>query len=227
MNIYLLVEGRRTEKRVYTNWFLGSIPLLEESAAFDEVGDNSLFCFSGEGFPSVIERALPNAVRDIRDVNRYDALVLVFDCDDNDVDALRGRALQVVEDSGGLPPRIEFVIVLQKRCIESWFLGNKRFVPRVAQSSDLIDCKRFFDVTLDCPEQMSAPATFSGSISAFHLHYLKAAFRERHLTYSKARPSEAASLNYLGGLRARYEEGHLPGMAALFDFFDRAQMQGA
>lgn len=223
MNIYLLVEGRRTEKRVYTSWFLGSIPSLEESVAFDRVGEHSLFCFSGEGFPSVIERALPNAVRDIRVVNRYDALVLVFDCDDNDREALHDRAARVVEDAGGLPARTEFVIVLQKRCIESWLLGNKRFIPRVAQSNDLIECKRFFDVNVDCPEQMTAPEKFAGSTSSYHLHYLKAAFRERHLTYSKARPAEVASLNYLDELRARHEQGHLPGMAPLFDFFDRAQ----
>jgi hypothetical protein len=222
VNIYLLVEGRNTERIVYSNWLVNSLENHVIADEFDNLNGRSIFCFSGEGFPSVLDRALPKAVLDIRGVGAYDALVVVFDCDDAEVEVLREHALRIIAGVGGLPPHVDLVLVIQKRCIESWLLGNRRFIPRIAQSSDLVDCKRFYDVTTNCPEEMGAPSKFSGSASAFHLHYLRAAFRERGLIYSKSRPSDAANIAYLRELRIRNREGDLRGMDSFFEFLARA-----
>lgn len=52
MNLYFLVEGRRTEKKVYRAWIHHVFPDLHEATTIEEVESNHFFLISGDGYPS-------------------------------------------------------------------------------------------------------------------------------------------------------------------------------
>jgi hypothetical protein len=54
MNIYFLVEGRRTEKKVYPKWISILLPELSEVKNVFLVRNNNYLVFSGNGFPSLL-----------------------------------------------------------------------------------------------------------------------------------------------------------------------------
>lgn len=215
MNIYLLVEGRCTEAILYPAWLSSCLPGHECVDDFTSITGNSIFCFSGGGYPGVIDNGIRASVADVNSVRLYDFLIVVADADDRD-------PLQMVNDierraaEAGLANGTKLLPIIQKRCIETWLLGNSSFVARNPNLPELVDCKRFFDVNRRCPEKMTAPPTYGGSNSRYHHYYLKQAFRERRLTYSKRSPGVTSSRQYLNALRRRFEAGDLPSMAALF-----------
>jgi len=47
MNIYFLVEGRRTEKKVYPRWLSYLLPELKEVTDPFEIGFNNYYVFNG------------------------------------------------------------------------------------------------------------------------------------------------------------------------------------
>ena len=65
MNIYFLVEGKRTEMKVYPKWLSYLVPQLQRVNAHQNVKDNNYFMFSGNGFPSLPHNHLRNAIEDI------------------------------------------------------------------------------------------------------------------------------------------------------------------
>ena len=54
MNIYFLLEGRRTEKKVYRAWINHFIPHITEVSLYDKAFENNFFLLSLSGYPSVI-----------------------------------------------------------------------------------------------------------------------------------------------------------------------------
>ncbi len=64
MNLYFLVEGRRTEKKVYRAWIHHVFPNLHEAATIEEVESNHFFLIHGGGYPSYCSR-IPAALKDI------------------------------------------------------------------------------------------------------------------------------------------------------------------
>ena len=85
MNLYFLVEGRSTEKKVYPkfiNHFIGSD--LKRVNQFDEVEKNNYFLISGNGYPRILSDVLKNSIQDINSVGTYNYLIICIDTDDND-----------------------------------------------------------------------------------------------------------------------------------------------
>ena len=68
MNIYFLVEGRRTEKKVYPKWISYLIPELSEIKDPSIANGNNYYLFNGNGFPSILDNHLRNSVKDIQRV---------------------------------------------------------------------------------------------------------------------------------------------------------------
>jgi hypothetical protein len=71
MNVYFLVEGRKTEKKVYPQWLSVLVPELTKVDDANSVSENNYYLFNGEGFPSILHH-LKNAVEDINTIGRYD-----------------------------------------------------------------------------------------------------------------------------------------------------------
>lgn len=203
MNLYFLVEGRRTERKVYPSWLSHLLPHFTRVDRFDTVRDKNYFLISGEGYPSLLDVHLPNAVADFNSVAAYTHLVVCLDVDESTAEA-RCREVE-----SRLTPALrlehgELVVIAQQRTIETWFLGNRRIVPGNPQSPDLVHWLRFYDIRHDDPEQMGVHHDFS-SHAAFHGAYLKEVFRERRLSYTKQNPGHVLDAAYLEQLLARIQ----------------------
>jgi len=54
MNVYFLVEGRRTEKKIYPKWLSHLVPELTKVDFFEDVKEFNYKLFSGFGFPHLL-----------------------------------------------------------------------------------------------------------------------------------------------------------------------------
>ena len=201
MNLYFLVEGRRSEARIYPSWIARIAPNLTRVHFSDLAEENNYFLFSAEGYPSVLQTHLKNAVADIRRVGRYDCLVVILDSEEYEKEERTAETQCALERCGvGLPCRLE--IVVQHRCIETWLLANRRLIPANPTSDTLRRYLNHFNVRIEDPEAMPKMAEFS-THAHFHLAYVKAAFEERRIVYSKRSPGHAADAAFVDQLRQR------------------------
>ncbi|MEM0999584.1 MAG: hypothetical protein AAGN35_21180 [Bacteroidota bacterium] len=53
MNLYFLLEGKRTEPKVYPNWLKVLLPQYSRVAVADEARANNYYMILGFGYPSL------------------------------------------------------------------------------------------------------------------------------------------------------------------------------
>lgn len=114
---------------------------------------------------------------------------------------------------------IELVIIVQNRCLETWFLGNRKIYSRQPQHNPLLDYTRYYDVSADCPELMGKYRDFN-THAQFHEAYLKELFRAKNISYSKKNPGDVVQLYYFEQLIARIKakNSHLRTFQLFVDF---------
>ncbi|MCP4346056.1 MAG: hypothetical protein GY795_11095 [Desulfobacterales bacterium] len=208
MNIYFLVEGQSTEPDVYPAWLSYLVPELIKVDNFDEVDHNNYYLFSSYGIP-YIEEDIVNAIEDINSSGKYHYFVICIDADAATVSQREAKILNLISEKQiTLTDNTSLKIIVQNRCIETWFLGNRKVYTRKPQKdSPFIEYARFYNVLQDDPELMGKSGNFNGSISKFHLSYLKAMFNERgNMTYSKSNSTEVQKSSYLNELINRTED---------------------
>ena len=111
-----------------------------------------------------------------------------------------------------------FKIIVQNRCLETWFLGNRVVYPRQPNSETFREYAKFYNVSIDDPELMGLYKDFA-SISLFHYSYLKEMLAERGIRYTKSIPRAVTDPPYIQQLIARVEEtDHLKTLKDFFDF---------
>jgi hypothetical protein len=220
MRIYVLVEGRRTEAKVYPAWLSHIIPRLQRIRSYDDNADNSYFLLSAEGYPSIYED-LVNAVQDVNAVGNYDYLMLCLDSDETSVEERQAEVDEVLVENQVRLHNAQLVIIVQNRCIETWFLGNRRVVKRNPLSHVLREYLQHYNVTVDDPELMALHPDFTRH-AQFHASYIKEIFLERRLHYSKKFPGPVLEGAFLDELRRRIasEPTHLASLRSLLRFLD-------
>jgi hypothetical protein len=139
MNIYFLVEGKRTERKVYPAWLSYILPELKQVHSYDEVEKNNYYLFSAEGYPSIIYEHLPNAIEDICLIGKYNYLVVCLDAEENTAHQLKQEIYGFLQAENIQLGNTNLTIIIQNRCIETWFLGNKKIYIRNPQSSPLFE----------------------------------------------------------------------------------------
>ncbi|MGD0092155.1 MAG: hypothetical protein ABSE73_19750 [Planctomycetota bacterium] len=205
MNLYFLVEGRHTERKVYPKWMSYLLPHFRRVDRCESVDDNSYFLISGEGYPSLLDNHLEEAITNINNVGRYAYLVLCLDAEELSVTESEKEVLNWMKDKGCRLENCELRIVVQNRCIESWLLGNRRIVTRAPQSKRLAEFIQFYDVKVADPETMGRYKGFT-THAQFHGEYLEEVFREKGLAYSHKNPGHAADESFLNQLLARIQD---------------------
>lgn len=221
MNVYFLVEGKRTEKEVYPAWIKHLVPELSEVHFFDDVQSNNFFLFSGEGYPSLLDVHLSNALDDFKSVGRYDMFVIALDTDEEEVRSRVDTVLRRVDELGF--PREAVTVIPQQCCIESWFLGNKIVVPSQPNSPKLVGYRSFYDVREDDPELMPNNGEFA-TTQAFHFQYFRAVAAERNFAYSKNRPGQVCEPAYVKQLVSRIAANEdMVTLKSLFDFLEEVR----
>jgi hypothetical protein len=207
MNIYFLVEGKRTEMKVYPKWLSQLIPELKRSMTFDTVTKNNYFIFSGNGFPSLLDNHLRNCVVDINNAGNYDHFVICLDADEQNIEACKQEVFDFMsKENISLNERTDFKIIVQNKCLETWFLANPRIFKNNPKSEFLIECVGFYNVKRDDPELMEKIPDFEASTSVFHSSYLQELLKERNVTYSKKNPQGVTEEYFLRELILRNQK---------------------
>lgn len=204
MNIYFLAEGRRTEARVYPAWLSYLIPELQRVSSPDEAKHKNYFFISAEGYPSIIHRHIPNSIADIKATGKYDYFVICLDADEVSVQERQDEIYQFLNTENIELGNTNLVLIIQNRCIETWFLGNRRVCPRHPQNLTLVGYTQYYNVSIRDPELMGKH--HFEQHSHFHLAYLKEIFAERSLSYSKRRPGHVLDEPYLNQLLSRIKD---------------------
>jgi len=200
MNLYFLVEGKRTEKKVYPAWLGHLTPFLSEVKRFGEVDSNNYFIFSGEGYPSLLDIHLPNAIKDFKATEKYDVLVVALDVDESTPENRTNEVVCKAIESG--LPKEQLRIIPQNCCIESWFLGNPRVISAGTQSQRLAEFLNHYNVRSDDPELMPVMSGFNTK-SQFHYEYFKEVAKNKNFNYSKYKPGHVVDATYIKELKQR------------------------
>ena len=217
MNIYFLVEGRRTEKKVYPKWLAHLLPNLVEVTDPFEISSDSYYVFNGNGFPSLLDNHLTNSVSDVNEIAKFDYLVICLDSDDETIEYRRNEVLNFIKKNKLKLTNCEFVIIVQNKCIETWFLGNRKVYSKQPQSADLRKYNKFFNVQEDNPELMTKLDDF-GTSAQFHEAYLTEMLLEKNIRYTKRNPNGVVEEHYLKELISRQKETN--DLLSFKDFLD-------
>lgn len=217
MNIYFLVEGRRTEKKVYPKWLSHLLPNLVEVTDPFEININNYYVFNGNGFPSLLDNHLTNSVSDVNIIAKFDYLVICLDSDDETIEHRRNEVLSFIEKNKLKLINCEFVIIVQNKCIETWFLGNRKVYSKQPQSADLRKYNKFFNVQVNNPELMTKLDDF-GTSAQFHEAYLTEMLLEKNIRYTKRNPNGVIEEHYLKELISRQKETN--DLLSFKDFLD-------
>ena len=211
MNLYFLLEGRRTEKRVYRAWIQHIFPSFVEVSKVEELVHDNFYLLAGEGYPSYCAR-IPNCLQDIHQHGQIDHYFVCIDAEEN---AAAEKFAEVESLITSASKFTNYHILVHDRCIETWFLGNSRMMRNNPHSEILREYKQFFDVSVDDPEEMACPASYE-FCAHFHLDYLKAMLAERGLRYTKVNPGCVMEKHYLDALVERHIiTGHISSFGRL------------
>lgn len=221
MNIYFLVEGEKTEPKVYPQWLRHLVPQLSRVVFAHEAGINNYYLMSGMGSPRLLTDELANSIAEINELGNYDYLVLVIDADDmSEQEKIEEINHFIIDNNIVLNSSCHLHVIAQKYCIETWFLGNKKvYTKTLGKQSAFYNHANFFDVSQQDPESMPKPEYFENSVSIYHEIYLIKMLAEKHIRYSKANPREVGEVHYLEQLQKRVKEtNHLSSLRSFFNF---------
>lgn len=189
--------------KIYAAWLSHVFPMLRLVPRAEDVTEGCLRLITGGGQPQYLER-VAEVLEEIAVIvqNRVDRLFVCADAEDV---SLEERHLEISESIEGLNPAIRYSVIVQNCCIETWLLGNKRFLKRNPQDAELRAFKSHYDVGELDPEVMEPMPPHKRKVS-FHESYLKAMYRERGRSYTKKNPKPATEEHYLKDLIERFDQ---------------------
>lgn len=226
MNIYFLVEGRRTEKKVYPKWISHLIPELTEVKDPTLVGTNNFYLFNGNGYPSILDNHLRNSVEDVNELRKFNYLVMCIDSDEVEVEERKDEVMNFFQSNGiSLIEETEFVLIVQNRCIETWCLANRKVFKRQPNGEELRLFVEFYNVKNDDPELMGKLESHE-THAQFHASYLTEMLAERNIKYTKSFPRGVVEEDYLTELIKRNSQSnHIQTFRSFVDFCEKVKSQ--
>jgi hypothetical protein len=221
MNLYFIVEGV-TESKVYPSWLSYLLPEFDRVKTVSKAESNNYYLITAGGYPAIYDNILEPAIEEINDLNRYDYLVICLDAEENTVDYMQQEVRAKIQELSTTKnlclKNTQLKIVIQNRCMETWFLGNSKIYSRQPQSQRLIEYTRYYDVSRECPELMGK---YESEVHAhFHGAYLKELFVAKNMQYSKTKPRDVQEKYYLEELESRSQRqtNHLPTFQNFIEF---------
>jgi hypothetical protein len=205
MNLYFLVEGKQSERKVYPAWLAHLLPELQRVESCDDVNEKNYYLISGEGYPSLIYNFIPPSIEEINSNGKYSYFVVCLDAEENTVAELKTEIYDFLTQQKLKLKNAELVLIFQNRCLESWLLGNRKIYSKNPQNQPLLDYTRYYDVSVNCPENMGRYQNFN-THAQFHAAYLRALFEAKNITYSKKRPGDVLKPFYLQQLLTRIKD---------------------
>jgi len=89
MNLYFLVEGKQSERKVYPAWLDYILPELQRVESCDDVNEKNYYLISGEGYPSLIYDFIPRSIAEVNSNGKYSYFVVCLDAEKNTVAELK------------------------------------------------------------------------------------------------------------------------------------------
>ena len=209
MNLYIIVEGDKTELQVYPAWMKYLAPQLNRIDDAWDVSDNTYYMFSGGGIPSIYNHII-HSIQDINAINsrgkaKYDILMVCIDTEEDDRQTIENRINSDIASNNLNFNDFKVEVFEHKVCMETWFLGNQTVFKRNPQDEEYRKYIQFYNVADYDPELMGTPND-EWTKAQFHYRYLRKMFSERHMRYSKTNTPEVKKQAYLNQLISRYEE---------------------
>lgn len=222
MNFYIVVEGKRTEAKVYPEWFKYLLPQHKEVFLPNQLNDNSFCIISGGGRPNYYQ-IISDSIEDIIANNLNCRLVIIVDSEEETKDIMyadiNNKTLSFLNGR-----TIDYKIVIQCFSIEAWALGNRKIFPRSPNDRDLVKYIKNYNVLKSDPELMPSGPRFDFNFKTraqFGTEYLKKILIEKNLTYSKSKPFAISSHNYLKKIVERHKyTGHISSFYDLLEAID-------
>jgi hypothetical protein len=218
MNIYLVVEGRVGEKLVYGFW----VPLVNSALKvinkIDEVTENCLYIISGKGYPSYFD-VISDGIEDVVSGGLFNRLVIAIDSENMSYEDKRIEIQNFVESH---KTKIDYRIIVQHFCLETWALGNRIIITRYPKSSRIRDYRKYFDVLFNDPELLPNYPKEDLTRSQFAEKYLRSILNEKYknLSYSKRNPQALLNIKYFERVRNRYfDTRHISSFEDFLDAF--------
>jgi len=231
LNLYFLVEGKKTEPLVYPQWLKYLLPDFNQVSFACDVanGKNNYYLVSGLGMPRLLDIQLPESINEINELGNFDFLILIVDADDMTIEERINEIRQYIRDEKiVLNAKCKLQIIAQKYCMETWFLGNRKVYPRNTDNLDFINHAQHYDVSQNDPEFMVKPNSLAGSTSIYHELYLRKMLAAKNINYSKSNPKEVGEKYYLEELNKRVNETpHLSSLKNFFSFCKSISIQQA
>lgn len=213
--MYLIVEGVG-EKKVYAHWIPLVNPELRIVHSLDEVKHNNLIIYSGGGYPNYLE-VIGAGVEDVATNEQLDRLVIAIDSEEMSYEQKYREIDEFVKELG---KNLDYKIIVQHFCLETWALGNKVIVSRNPKDTQLRKYISHFDVLKKDPELMPGYQKDGLTRSQFADRYLRKLLNEKYknLTYTKRNPKALMHNTYFDRVKMRLEEtGHI---ASFKDFLE-------
>lgn len=208
MNIYLVVEGNVGEKQVYAHWVPLVNPSISVVSNIDDVSKNNLFIIGGGGYPNYFD-VIKDGALDVNSLDKFDRLVVAIDSEQM---SHKEKRIEVEDYMNYLGLNINYKIIVQHFCLETWALGNIVIVSRRPRDSRLAKYKRFFDVLTRDPELLPDWPDENMNRSQVAECYLRRLLNDkyRNLTYSKRDPSALLNDSYYQRVKSRHDNtGHI------------------
>lgn len=223
MNLYILVEGKHTERIVYPKWLSYIAPHLTKKDSPSEVFNNDYFLISGEGYPRLLDITLKNSIDDIISLNRFDYFVVILDVDETTSEYRKKEVNDRINELGIDLKPCKIKVIPQNKCIETWGLGNKTIFARNTDDQILKKFYEHYNVSIYDPEDMEKPIEYENSVSNYHEAYLKRLLRAKRIHYSKKNPQDFAKAYYLEQLILRIQNfpEHLKSFQEFYSFFSK------
>ncbi len=204
MNLYVIVEGERTEKTVYEKWIKFVNPRLQKVTDLSKIDENNYILYAGSGYPCYFDIICAG----IEDVNNYDNIDRLVIAVDSEEMSYQEKYQEISEFLVDKPCRAQIQIIIQHFCIETWALGNRSIISRNPQNERLRRFVQHFDIAHNDPELLSPPPYENLNRAQFAFKYLKTAVNEkyRNLSYSKTDPKILLPRQYFDKIKRRFEE---------------------
>ncbi len=175
MSYYIVVEGARTEVKVYPEWIRILNPGLAQVHDLADLEPGKYYLVSGYGYPNY-RRVIKNALADMEAHSHIQWLVIAVDAEDMSYEEKRREISDCVGNSSAAP---KTQIIVQNACLETWALGNKLIVKRNPQDAKLRHYIRIHNVVREDPENLPELPAEHLNRAQFAGVYLRRALHDR------------------------------------------------
>lgn len=174
MNLYVLVEGEKAAKSVYTAWIKYENSNLNPVDYISDIKENNYIVVAGFGQPNIWNH-FQNAITDVNNAANINRLVLIIDAEEKTFEEKRSEARSYIDK---VKCKADIYLVIQDFCLETWLLGNKSIFRKKSTEPELQKYLSHFDIRQNDPELLPDYPPKKLNRANFAYYYLRAGIKD-------------------------------------------------